>query len=331
MSSPAAPAATMTIRPGDIAVGMDGNLWFPEVGTGLVARMTTAGFVTEFAVAGAAALGQAISAGPDGRVWVVGFGADSKVHVWAVGVSGAAADVVSLGERTPVLSFLPSGMAAGPDRNVWIANLSEIDRISPSGQLSRFPIGEDAIATSIASGPDGNLWFVASLGAFGSRGQGVFRVSTGGSISRVLDESQPGISSPTSIIAGKDGNLWFADNGYSELVRVATSPVGRTNVPFVGASRLAAGSEGDLWITVPARRSIARFFSTSSTEFELPTPLSIPFSIAAGPDGNLWFTEPDVGVVGRITPQGEVREFVIGMLTPAPLRRNLAPRLVENR
>src|SRR5262245_4924237 len=249
----------MTIRPGDIAVGMDGNLWFPEVGTGLVARMTTAGFVTEFAVAGAAALGQAISAGPDGRVWVVGFGADSKVHVWAVGVSGAAADVVSLGERTPVLSFLPSGMAAGPDRNVWIANLAEIDRVSPSGQLARFPIGEEAIATSIAAGPDGNLWFVATLGAFGARGQGVWRMTPAGAMARVLDESQTGISTPTSIIAGRDGNLWFADNGYSEVVRVTTSPVARADVPFTGASRLAAGPDGNLWITVPARRAIARF------------------------------------------------------------------------
>jgi virginiamycin B lyase len=329
--SAATPA--VTVRPGDLVAGADGNLWFPEMGTGLVARMTPAGYVTEFAVPGAAALGQAIAGGPDGRVWVVGFGVDSKVHVWAVGVSGAAADVATLGDRPPVLGFLPSGMTAGPDRNVWIANLAEIDRVSPSGQLARFAIGEDAIATSIAAGADGNLWFVATLGAFGSRGQGVWRVTTGGAMARVLDESRTGISSPASIIAGADGNLWFADNGYSEVVKITTSPVGRTDLPFTGASRLAAGPDGNLWITVPARRAIARLSPDgSSTEFVLPTPLSLPLSITAGPDGNLWFSEPDNGVVGRITPQGSVREFAIGVLPRAPLPRTArSPRLVSNR
>src|SRR5262249_22747683 len=160
------------------------------------------------------------------------------------------------------------------------------------------PIGEDAIATSIAAGPDGNLWFVATLGAFGVRGQGVWRMTTAGAMTRVLDESQTGVSTPTSIIAGKDGNLWFAANRYSELVRITTSPGGRPTVPSPGASRLAVGPDGTLWTTVPARRAIVRFPPAgSSTEFVLPTPLSIPLGIAAGPDGDLWFSEPDNGVI----------------------------------
>ena len=331
-SPPGGSAATTALRPGDIAAGPDGNLWFPETGTGIVARMTPAGFVTEFAIPGAAALGQPIAAGPDGRIWIVGFGEDSETHVWAVSVSGAATAIVTLGQRPPVLGFLPSGLAAGPDRNVWIANLGEIDRVTPSGQLARFAIGEDAVATSIAAGPDGNLWFVATLGPFGSRGQGVWRMTTGGAMARVLDESQTGISSPTSIIAGKDGNLWFADNGYNEIVKVTTGPIQRTDIPFTGAAGLAAGPDGNLWITVPARRAIVRYAPDgSSTEFALPTRLSIPAGIASGPDGNLWFSEPDNGVLGRITPEGAIREFAIGVLPRVALPRPArAPRLVTN-
>ena len=324
-------AATATVRPGDIAAGADGNLWFPEMGTGRVAKLTTSGILAEYPIPGAAALGQAIASGPDGRVWVVGFAFDGKVHVWSVGASGSTADVVILGDRPPVLSFLPSGMAAGPDRNMWIANLSEIDRVSPSGQLARVPIGDGAIGSSIAAGPDGNLWFVAALGAFGAAGQGVWRVAIGGAMTRVLDESRTGISSPASLIAGRDGRLWFADNGYSEIVAVSPSPVARTDISFSGASRLAAGADGNIWITVPARRAIARLsVDGSSTEFVLPTPLSIPIGICAGPDGGFWFAEPDNGVVGRISFEGQVREFDLTALVRLPLRTNRSTRLVPN-
>jgi virginiamycin B lyase len=41
------------------------------------------------------------------------------------------------------------------------------------------------------------------------------------------------------------------------------------------------------------------------TEFEIPTPDSVPFGIVAGPDGNLWFAEHRVGKIGIISPQGE--------------------------
>ena len=44
---------------------------------------------------------------------------------------------------------------------------------------------------------------------------------------------------------------------------------------------------------------------TTSREFEIPTPDSVPFGIVAGPDGNLWFTEHAAGKVGIISTQGE--------------------------
>src|SRR5262249_57294354 len=77
------PAATLTVRPGDIAAGAYGNLWFPEMSTGVVGRMTPAGFVTEFAISGAAALGQAIAPGPEGRGWGGGVGWGPRTHVSA--------------------------------------------------------------------------------------------------------------------------------------------------------------------------------------------------------------------------------------------------------
>src|SRR6266571_2441747 len=77
-----------SINPGDITVGADHNLWFPETKTNRIGRMTTAGNVSEFTIPDAAALGHVIALGPDGRIWVLGLGLDERVHAWAVDTTG---------------------------------------------------------------------------------------------------------------------------------------------------------------------------------------------------------------------------------------------------
>jgi len=320
-------------RPGDITVGSDGNLWFPEMGTNRIGRITIAGAVQEFTIPGASALGRAIATGPDGRLWVLGSGVDGLVHVWAVDTSGPANEIASLGEN-PVLGigFLPAGMTAGPDGNVWISELSAIARVSAAGQVTEFPTGSGAVPTSITAGPDSHLWFVTSIGFIASR-QGLSRITTEGLIEEVLQiQDRQGLSTPSSIITGPQGSLWFADNGYSEIVRVELNPVRRTAFPFVGPSGLAAGPDGNIWITVPGRRAIARLTPSGVfTEFGLPTPQSDSLGIVAGPDGNLWFTEPEHGAIGRITPDGVVTEFALGRAVHVPLRSPRSPRSIRSR
>ena len=330
----AASASATSVRLGDIAVGSDGNLWFPQMGANRIGRITTAGVVTEFTIPAAAALGRVIAAGPDGRLWALGSGSDARVHVWAVETSGAAHEIAVLGDNPPLgLDFLPAGITPGPDGNIWISNLSEIVRVSPAGQVARFPIAAGAVATSITVGPDGNLWFLDSIGPFLARHQRLCRITTAGAIEQVLyDQTTQGASAPSSIIVGPDRNLWFADSGYSQIVRVTVSPLKKTVFPFPGASELAAGPDGNIWITLLGRNAIARLMpSGGSTEFELPTPLSNPSGIVAGTDGNLWFTEPDHDRIGRITPDGAVTEFLVGLLQRAPIHSSRSPRVVESR
>jgi streptogramin lyase len=321
------------IRPGDIAVGSDRNLWFPETGTNRVGRMTTAGDVKEFTIPDAAALGRAIALGPAAEIWVLGSGLDGLVHLWAVDASGRSVAIASLGDNPSLgIGFLPSGIAAGPDGNMWISKLSSIARVSPAGQVSEFALDSGAVPTAITAGPDGDLWFVLSIGPFVARRQGLSRISTDGSIEQVLFEQDRQGSAPTSIIAGPDGNIWYADNGYSEIARVAVSPPAKTVFPFVGPSALAAGPDGNIWITAFDRRVIARLTPSGAfTEFDLPTPRSNPSGIVAGPDGNLWFTEPDLGGIGRITTEGAVTEFAIGEAARFPVRSTRSPRSVGNR
>src|SRR6266404_1730309 len=218
-----------SIRPGDIAVGPDRNLWFPETGTNRIGRVTTSGDIREFTIPDAAALGRPIAPGPDGKIWVIGSGLDGRVHVWAVDASGSSVAVAPLGDNSPLgIGFLPAGLAAGPDGNVWVSKLTAIARVSPAGQVAEFPIGGGLIPTSIIAGPDAHLWFVASIGTFVAQGQGLSRVSTDGVIEDVLTVQNPqNVSAPSSIITGPDGNLWYADNGYSEIARVTLAPFAR--------------------------------------------------------------------------------------------------------
>jgi streptogramin lyase len=323
-----------SLTPGDIAVGSDRNLWFPETGTNRIGRMTTGGDVREFTITDAAALGRAIAPGPDGKIWVLGSGVDGHVHVWAVDASGSSVAIAPLGDNPSLgIGFLPSGMAVGPDGNVWISKLSAIARVSPAGQVAEFSIAADVVPTSITAGPDAHLWFVDTIGSFVERRQGLSRISTDGAVEQVLLEpNRQGVSAPASIVAGLDGSLWYADNGYSEVVRVTLDPLAKTVFPFVGPSELAAGPDGNIWITAYGRRVIARLTPTGVvTEFELPTPLSNPFGIVAGPDGNLWFTEPDSGGIGRITPDGIVTEFAIGEAARFPVHSHRSPRSIGNR
>lgn len=328
--APSSLSSPESINPGDITVGSDNNLWFVEMGTNRVGRMTTTGEVEEFTIPDAAALGRVIAPGPDGKIWVLGSGLDGRVHVWAVDDSGLSIEIAPLGDNT---GFLPTGITTGPDGNVWISKLFAIARVSPAGQVTEFPIASGAFATSITAGPDAHLWYVTSIGPFVARRQGLSRITTDGVIEDVLYVgNHQGTSAPSSIITSPDGSLWFADNGYSEIARVTVNPVARIVFPFVGPSELAAGPDGNIWITAFGRNTIARLTPAGAlTEFGLPTSRSNPFGIVAGPDGNLWFTEPDSGAIGRITPEGVVTEFAIGPAPRFPIHSSRVPRSVGNR
>jgi virginiamycin B lyase len=67
----------------------------------------------------------------------------------------------------------------------------------------------------------------------------------------------------------------------------------------------------------------SRWLPSTITEFPLPpltfNPIISTAGITAGPDGNVWFTEPATGVVGRITPAGQVTEFPTPVSNPGAI------------
>lgn len=123
---------------------------------------------------------------------------------------------------------------------------------------------------------------------------------------------------PFGIAAGPDGNVWFAESAGGGIGRATTSgSITEFTTGISGpAEGITAGSDGNLWFTEPKPEKIGRITPTGTiTEFALPKG-SQPAGIAAGSDGNLWFTVPSgTGGIGRITPEGAITLFTIG-LTP---------------
>jgi virginiamycin B lyase len=112
------------------------------------------------------------------------------------------------------------------------------------------------------------------------------------------------------ITSGPDGNLWFTEGSRGRVGRV--SPAGGPIVEYVVGGQpdhITTGPDGNLWVTI-GQGMFARVSTSGAVRiFRALAPIAQPSAIVAGPDGNLWFTDFVLGVVGRMTPQGEVALF----------------------
>ncbi len=76
--------------------------------------------------------------------------------------------VAQLGEGIDSPPVTPTGIAAGPDGNLWFTESdgNRIGRITPGGTITEFARGISAKSRpfGIAAGPDGNVWFTEFSG-----------------------------------------------------------------------------------------------------------------------------------------------------------------------
>jgi len=224
----------------------------------------------------------------------------------------------------PIANSGPSGIAPGPDGNVWFTENRghRFGRITPAGNITDFSTGSgisnDARPTDITVGPDGNLWFteeapsrVARLNVTGPGGPQATEFSAG---------ITPG-AQPEGITAGPDGNLWFTEFAGSRIGRItpagAVTEFGAGLTPGSMPLDIAVGPNNFLWFTTLRfpNNPVVRM-NTSGTPAEFTqgiTPSSQPARIIRGPDGNMWFSEQAENTIARITPAGVVTEFSAGI------------------
>jgi virginiamycin B lyase len=178
----AGPSGFFNSRPGGIAVGPDGALWFGDTlqvtnGNGeasivgsYVDRMTTAGVIT------------------------------SQYPI-------ASSTPTPYGEAVPSIT-------KGPDGALWFTisgNVIGIDRMTTSGSITTYQAS--GYPTGIASGPDGALWFT-ECGTANILG----RITTSWTITEYEGTNPASLTS--AIVAGPGNALWFTDPGADAIGRV---------------------------------------------------------------------------------------------------------------
>lgn len=244
---------------------------------------------------------------------------------------------------TPDSNALLGEIARGSDGNVWFLEYfsNTVDRVTPTGQLTRFPAD---FYRDLTTGPDGNLWLSGAYGKVtkmttsgvttdyplpAGMGLGQITSGPGGRLwATGADSSGPAIVSidpatgatqafplsgnayPRDIAAGPDGNLWFTTVNAGGIGRMTPAGVA-TSFPVPGGKGtyetdgVTAGPDGNVWFT-DGNDNLVGKVTPAGTMTVYPAPLtsSFPYNITAGPDGNVWFTGYLSNVIGRITPAG---------------------------
>lgn len=131
---------------------------------------------------------------------------------------------------------------------------------------------------------------------------------------------------PQAIAEGLDGNFWVTEVLKHQILRV--TPDGVTTVFAVPGDNVGVlqgmtrGMDGNMWFTSREENAIRRVTLEGkfTGTFVIPTlavkPIpqqkgSWPRGITANLDGNLWFAEMAGNKIGRITPKGEFKEYLI--------------------
>ena len=218
-------------------------------------------------------------------------------------------------------------VAMGPDCGPGNGSVSIYSLVGGS------PCGGGVVPRTIASGPDGALWFTSS-------GHGIGRMSTSGLVSFLAD-----VASGT-ITAGPDGAMWYTIDGPSLISdsgchgtfgigRVTTSGVVTTytDPAVVLPGDIVAGPDGNLWFgngcPINGEAPSLGKVTTSGvvTIYSLPGVGDV-LDMASGPDGALWFTSSGhlVGTginahwadpgIGRVSTSGVLTNYIITSTYP---------------
>jgi streptogramin lyase len=224
------------------------------------------GMITEFQLSASNSQTGDITAGSDGNLWFTE--AIPSTQNGTTSVVGKIGRITPTGKITefPLQSNnFASSITTGPDGNLWFTEGGAIGRMTPNGQITAFPLPSSSVSGDITSGSDKALWFTETI----PNPQSTTIVGKIGRITTAGQITEFPISTPAShlfsIVSGSDGNLWFTE-------------------------AVNSGQSGKIGRITPAGQI---------SEFPLPSS-SNGGEITAGPDDALWFTEFGSNKIGRL-------------------------------
>ncbi len=294
-----------------IVIGPDKNVWYTNTQAKTLTVVHMDGTFRTFAL-------QAKVGSETGPVYpgFLAVGADKKFYstVFAAKSSSYVASITTVGKVT--LHAIPSGdvtnadtgLALGPDGNVWFAEFAHIAKITPAGIITEYtyPSGESTNSNAgVAAGSDGRVWFTEyskeKIGA-------VDPVS--GTISE-YDVHLVGCSTPYGLTRpAADGFLYFGCTSKALGVVAPNGGVGVIQNPLfvsINPQSLAAGPDGNVWFAAGSKLGFYDVRHQVLDAFTPPRPQRF-VTIAPAPDRNLWL----------LSARGSVDVYVRDVLSVQP-------------
>lgn len=244
----------------------------------------------------------------------------------APGASAQAQVIQGVQSATLPYETHAASVAIGPDGTAWFGTVDSFaaalfDFVPGAAEPSvdSLPFPKDiSKASSLAWGPEGDLWFLL----LGRARTAIGRLdATGGLTEYELPGAEDGTYGPDSLTIGPEGDPWFTR---AELGKVGTvTPTGAVTEFDVGPKShpagIATGSDGAIWFAEQQAGKIGRITPAGDLRLIRLGRKVYPRQIVAGADGALWFSE--IGRrgrghkvhdrIGRITTSGEVAQFPI--------------------
>jgi streptogramin lyase len=187
-----------------VSAGPDGNIWF-TFGNGIAKMDPSGGPITDYypdTRCGNSYM--PITWGPDNNLWFL-----DCFQFWRI-TTGGTSTKFALKEDEWI-----GQLVKGPGGNFWTSShispqgippTFAMMKITPSGEITRFPMPPGRSALSVTNGSDGNIWFVDNYN------NQVVRMTPTGDLTGY--SMPPGTGQVGDITTGPDGNIWFLLGGF---------------------------------------------------------------------------------------------------------------------
>jgi virginiamycin B lyase len=271
---------TSNSSPNQIAQGSDGNMWFTENTAHVVARITPAGDVTEFAAC-SICFPDDIAQGPDGILYftnndtllgrittdgevlpgispgMVAHGSRLATHADTVWITDFTSDVLWRYDITadtftsvapPTPNSNPGDIAVDANGVVWFAETDPlpgaIASYDPAANVfTETPVPAGAgFPSSIAIAANGTVWYAKAQGD---------RVGRLDPATREIREFPVGAGDrPAEIAASPDGSLWFTQALADNMARISPDGIVTAETKRIAGSLpagIAVAAKGDPW------------------------------------------------------------------------------------
>ncbi len=302
------------------AIDHEGRIWFGEMGHNYLAVFNPhiATFQQYIPPHGRNGI-MGILVGPDDTIWFaeqyanyIGhfFPTSGTYHIYSLPTLSVPDP--SDASKTLTLPSAPNDLAQDKQGNLWFTELNAdaIGKLDPhTGLVQQYPLSPSKSVQKlnpygITVDPQGTIWFTeSSTGRVGrldpSTGKLQFFTPSGSSYSLMEIASDP------------QGMLWITSFTSGLLLRL--NPQSGTFTPYFapytgseagGIYGLMIASNGEIWLTISAENTIARFDTTTHQfiYYAIPTKGSLPLGLVMGSNHTLWFTEAGSDKIGMLQP-----------------------------